>query len=115
MNLLLQVVLQNGFLLDIFGIIGIGLIGLAAIRLSKRFGGRSGLIMCLGALSLVLGRVGMLVFTHFVTPFNQASFHPALLSWGKTLPLVLLTLGLGAIVAGFWSHERETADELSLG
>ena len=113
MNLLFEIVLQNGVILDVFGVIGIGLIGLAALRLSRHFGGSSGLIMTWGALSLVAGRIGMIIFSSFVTPFNQAQFDPTLLNLAKTTPLVLLTIGLGAIVWGFWSHERETAPQYS--
>ena len=106
MNLLLELIVKQGLLFDIFGVIGLGLVALAAIRLAKRWGSTGGAIMTWGAIALLLGRIGILIFTYYVTPLNQDNFDPTLLAIGKNVPLALLTLGLGAIVWGFWGHER---------
>lgn len=111
MNLLLDIVINQGFLLDIFGVLGLGLVALAAARLAARWDTSGGRIMAWGAISLIVGRIGIMIFTHYVTPFNQGTFDPTLVSLGKGLPLTLLTLGLGSIVWGFWDHERQTSGE----
>lgn len=107
MNLLLELVITQGFLIDVFGVVGLGLVALAAIRLARHWGSTGGTIMTWGAISLLVGRIGIVIFSHHVTPFNQAAFDPTLLAIGKNVPLLLLTLGLGAIVWGFWGHERQ--------
>lgn len=107
MNVLLELIVEQGLLLDIFGVIGLGLVALAAIRLARRWGSTGGTIMTWGAISLLIGRIGILIFTYFVTPLTEGEFDPTLLAIGKNIPLALLTLGLGAIVWGFWDHERQ--------
>jgi hypothetical protein len=107
MNLLLDLVITQGFLIDVFGVVGLGFVALAAIRLARHWGSIGGTIMTWGAISLMVGRIGILIFSHYVTPFNQGEFDPTLLAIAKNVPLLLLTIGLGAIVWGFWGHERQ--------
>ncbi len=113
MNLLFEIVIQQGFLLDLIGVLGLGLVAFAAVRLAQRMPGRSATLMTWGALSLIAGRVGILVLMQIVNPFNQDQFDPTLLALFKNANLVLLTGGLGAIVWGFWSHERQLSGEES--
>lgn len=108
---LLEIVSKNGFVLDLFGVIGLGLVGLAAVRMAQRSGSRSALVMSWGAVGLILGRLGMLLLSVWVTPLNAHQFDPMLLMVGRDLPILLLTGGLGAVVWGFWSHEREVSGE----
>lgn len=111
MNLLFEIVIQQGFLLDLFGVLGLGLVAFAAVRLAQRMPGRSASLMVWGALALLAGRIGMMIFTQTVTPFNQEQFDPFMLALVKNVNLAMLTGGLGAIVWGFWSHERQLAEE----
>lgn len=113
MNLLFEIVIQQGFLLDLLGVLGLGLVAFAAVRLAQRMPGRSAVFMTWGALALIAGRVGILLLLQVVNPFNQDQFDPTLLAVVKNVNLLLLTGGLGAIVWGFWSHERELAGEES--
>lgn len=109
MNLLLEIIINQGMLLDLLGVIGLGLVALSAIRLARRWDSLGGKVMTWGAISLIVGRIGILIFGHYVTPLNQAEFDPTLLAWAKNVPLTLLTLGLAGIVWGFWGHERQSA------
>jgi len=111
MTLLLETLVNHGFILDVFGVIGIGLIGLAAVRLAKHHGSPHATLMTWGALALIAGRIGILVYTGIVNPQNVDQFDPLLLALGRNIPIGLLTAGLGAMVFGFWSHERHTAGE----
>ncbi|MEM9237774.1 MAG: hypothetical protein AAGB14_13435 [Verrucomicrobiota bacterium] len=111
MNLLLEIIIDQGLLMDIFGVIGLGLVALAAIRLASQWSSSGGTIMTWGAILLITGRIGILIFSQFVTPFNQSDFDPTLVAVCKNVPITMLTLGLGAIVWGFWDHERQTSGE----
>ena len=111
MNLLFEIVIQQGFLLDLLGVGGLGLVAFAALRLAQRLPGRHANFMVWGALALIAGRIGILLLTQVVTPFNQGQFDPFMLALVKNTNLLLLTGGLGAIVWGFWSHEQQLAAE----
>ena len=111
MNLLFEIVIQQGFLVDLFGVIGLGLVALAAIRLARQLSSESAKLMTWGALALMTGRVGFLIYASFVTPFNQAEFDPMLLDTVKNVNIGLLTGGFGMIVWGFWRHEQRLAEE----
>lgn len=104
MNPLFDVLIRNGLLLDAFGVLGLGLIGLAAVRLSRRDRSWGGAFMAVGAISLLAARLFILS-------------KPALADLGMTLtgtagsiaailPSVFLTIGLAGIVWGIWAHER---------
>ena len=54
MNLLLEVILKSGLLLDACGVIGLGLLGLAAVKLTSRDKSWGGTMMASGAISLIL-------------------------------------------------------------
>ncbi len=110
MNILFEIVIQQGFLLDLFGVIGLGLVALGAVRLSRRMESRSASLMTWGALSMLVGRIGILVLVHGVTAAQRAHWDPMLMMLAKNIPVALLTFGLGAIVYGFWSHEKESED-----
>lgn len=110
MNLLFEIVIQQGFLLDLFGVIGLGLVALGAVRLSRRMGSRSASLMSWGALSMLAGRIGILLFMHGVTATQRAEWDVWMLALAKNIPVALLTFGLGAIVYGFWSHEKESEE-----
>ncbi|MEP4076632.1 hypothetical protein [Haloferula sp.] len=110
-NLLFDTIIKQGLLLDIFGVIGLGLVALAAIRFAKKCDSTGATVMTWGAISLLIGRIGIMIFAHYVTPLNQGDFDPTMLAICKNVPLTLLTLGLGAIVWGLWGHERQLSGE----
>jgi hypothetical protein len=107
---LFEIVVNQALVLDLFGVIGLGLVAFGAIRLAARFGSINARMMTWGALALILGRVGILAYGAIVTPANFMEFDPTVLSVGKNVPIGLMTLGLGMLVVGFWSHERDLSD-----
>lgn len=109
MSLLLEIVLQNGFILDVFGIIGLGLLGLAAVQLGRRFDTPGSRIVTWGAVTLIAGRLVSISLTHWVDGRVQAQLGKATVDLIAAVPLVLLTAGLASVVWGLWSHERGLA------
>ena len=107
---LFDIFVNQALVLDLFGVIGLGLVAFGAIRLASRFGSVNARMMTWGALGLILGRVGILVYGSIVSPVNFLDFDPTLLAIGKNVPIGLMTLGLGMLVVGFWSHERDLAE-----
>ena len=110
MNILFEIVIQQGFILDLFGVLGLGLVGLGALRLSRRMDSRSAACMTWGALSMLSGRIGILLYVHLTTAAQRAEWEVWMLSLARNVPVGLLTLGLGAIAYGFWSHEKEVGE-----
>jgi len=106
MNLLLEIVVQNGFLLDVAGILGIGLVAIAAVKLARRDQSWGGGLMIAGAISLLVARLFFLVRPHFMTDDFIISIGPVGIAACYALPPMLLTFGLGGVVGGLWSHER---------
>ncbi|MGB6219588.1 hypothetical protein [Haloferula sp.] len=111
MNFLLEIAIKQSFLLDLLGVVGLGLVALAAIRFAKKQGSTGGTIMIWGALALLTGRIGILIFSHIMPSPDQVGFDPTLIALCKNVPLTLLTVGLGAIVWGLWGHERKLSGE----
>jgi len=106
MNLLLEIVVENGLLLDAAGIIGIGLVALAAAKLARRDQSWGGNLMAVGAISLLIARLFFLTRPHFMSDDFLLAIGPMGIAALYALPPVLLTFGLGGIVGGLWSHER---------
>ncbi len=111
MNLLLNTVLENGLLLDAFGVIGLGLLGLSAVRLARRYQSWGGTMMALGAISLLLARLYILLAPHFVNDDFLGAIGPIGISLTLALPPLLLTFGLAGVVWGLWGHERWLNEE----
>ncbi len=107
----LEFILKNGFILDAFGVIGLGLVGLAAVRLSRRYGSWGGSLMASGALLLLLGRLWVLIAGHFLTHDVRDMLGSDVLQVLALLPTVLLTAGLAGIVWGLWGHEKWLREE----
>jgi len=110
-NLLLNTVLENGLLLDAFGVIGLGLLGLSAVRLARRYQSWGGTMMALGAISLLLARLYILLAPHFVNDDFLGAIGPIGISLTLALPSLLLTFGLAGVVWGLWGHERWLNEE----
>lgn len=106
MNSLLKLILENGLLLDAGGIIGLGLVGLAAVKLARSQKSWGGTMMAVGAISLLLARVYLLLSPHFVNDDFLGMIGPVGISLTIALPPLLLAMGLAGIVWGLWGHER---------
>lgn len=106
MNPSLEFILKNGFVLDAFGVAGLGLAGLAAVRLSQRYGSWGGSLMASGALLLLLGRLWVLLSSEFMTPEVRDLLGPGGMRALVLLPNILLTVGLAGIVWGLWGHGK---------
>ena len=106
MNSLLEIMIHNGLLLDAFGVIGIGLIGLAALRLARRNQSWGAAMMAYGAIALLIARLYVILSPHFVNDDVLHMIGPVGISMTYGLPPILLTLGLAGVVWGLWGHER---------
>lgn len=111
MNLLLEIVVKSGLLLDFIGILGLGLLGLAAVKLTRRFESWGGTMMAVGAISILVARLYILLAPHFVDNDFLGAIGPIGISLTIALPPLLLTFGLAGIVWGLWGHERWMAEE----
>jgi hypothetical protein len=111
MNPLLDLVLQNGLLFDAVGVIGLGLVGLAAVKLARRDASWGGTMMALGAIAVLAARFYLVVSPHVVTDDMLLAIGPVGISLTYGLPPILLTLGLAGIVWGLWGHERWLREE----
>ncbi len=106
MNLLLEIVIQNGLLFDACGVLGLGLIGLAAVKLARTYQSWGGTMMAVGAISLLIARLYFLLSPHFINDDFLSAIGPLGISLTIAMPPLLLTFGLAGIVWGLWGHER---------
>ncbi len=111
MSLLLEVAIKNGALFDALGVIGLGLIGLAAVKLARRHQSWGGTMMALGAVALLAARLYFLLAAQFLSNDMMAAIGPIGISLTIALPPLLLTFGLAGIVWGLWGHERWVQEE----
>lgn len=106
MNLLLESILANGLLLDAFGVIGLGILALAAMRLVRNDKSWGGSMMGYGALALLIARIYILLAPHFVDNDFLHAIGPVGIAITEGLPRLLLTFGLAGVVWGLWGHEK---------
>lgn len=106
MNPLLEVIITNGLLLDAAGVLGLGLIGLSAVRLSRRERSWGGTMMAIGAISLLVARLFILTTPLLASGGIFQAIGGRTTYTLMTLPPFLLTLGLAGIVWGLWAHEK---------
>lgn len=111
MNLSPETLLQGGLALDALGVVGLGLLGLAAVRLSLRHQSWGGNMMASGAIALLMARLYVLISPHFVDDDFLHAIGPFGIALTYALPPLLLTFGLAGIVWGLWGHERWLHDE----
>jgi len=95
--------------MDALGILGLGLLGLAAIQLAKHYQGRGGHVMAIGTVFLLMGRLYVILAPHLMTNDVLYAIGPVGISLTIGLPPLLLTFGLIGIVWGLWGHERQVA------
>jgi len=106
MNSLLETIFIHGLLLDTAGIVGLGLLSLAAIKLSRRNQTWGGVLLAAGALSLLVARIYLVLAPHFMSHEVLHSIGPVGIRLVIALPPVLLAFGLAGVVWGLWGHER---------
>ncbi|MEO8616590.1 MAG: hypothetical protein ABI600_15715 [Luteolibacter sp.] len=111
MNLLLEVLINNGLVLDAIGIIGLGLLGLAAVKLARKDKSWGGTMMTVGAVALLLARFYYIISPHVIDNNVLAMIGPIGISLTIALPPLLLSMGLAGIVWGLWGHERWMNEE----
>ena len=111
MSSLLEFFISHGLLLDAAGVIGLGIIGLAAVKLSRHDQSWGGTMMVIGAISLLLARLYYILAPHLVNDDVLLAIGPVGISLTIGLPPILLSIGLAGIVWGLWGHERWLSNE----
>ena len=111
MNPSLETIISKGLLFDAMGVMGLALIGLAAVKLALRNRSWGGTMMALGAIALLIARIYFIAAPHFVTNELLYAAGPIGISLMDGLPPLLLTMGLAGVVWGLWGHERWLSDE----
>lgn len=106
MTTLLEIVIRNGLLLDAAGVIGLGLVGFAAVRLASRDRSWGGQMMAAGAIAVLIARLYLVISPHVVNDDVLHAIGPIGISLTIGLPPLFLTLGLAGVVWGLWGHER---------
>jgi hypothetical protein len=106
MNLLFEVFVKNSYLMDAIGVLGLGLLGLASVRLSQRYRSWGGSLLASGAMLLLLGRLWVLVGPILFTPDLRMAMGGTADQLVSLAPMALMTLGLAGVVWGLWGHEQ---------
>jgi len=111
MSLLLDFLIKGGFLFDALGVIGLGMVGMAAVRLSNRYRSWGGSLLASGALMLLLGRIWVIAAEQFLTADSKFSLGESWNTVFSIVPMALLTMGLAGVVWGLWGHEQWLREE----
>ncbi|MCW1884648.1 hypothetical protein OKA04_07890 [Luteolibacter flavescens] len=111
MDLLLEFLIKGGFLLDALGVIGLGFVGVAAVRLANRYRSWGGSLIASGALMLLLGRLWVIAEKQLMTSDMRMSLGEAWTTIFSIVPMGLLTMGLACVVWGLWGHEQWLREE----
>ncbi len=111
MSLLLDFLIKGGFLLDALGVIGLGMVGMAAVRLAHRYRSWGGSLLAGGALMLLLGRLCVLAAEQLLTPGLRVTLGETWNTIFSLVPMGLLTAGLAGVVWGLWGHEQWLREE----
>ena len=106
MNQAIEFLIKSGFLMDGCGVIGLGLIALAAVRLSRRYHSWGGSLLACGAMLLLLGRLWVIAAKQILTAPLMADLGHTLSEVILLAPFALLTAGLAGVVWGLWGHEQ---------
>ena len=111
MSLLLDFLIKGGFLFDALGVIGLGMVGMAAVRLSNRYRSWGGSLIASGALMLLLGRIWKIAENQLMTPDAKMMIGDTWQTIFSIVPMALLTMGLAGVVWGLWGHEQWLREE----
>lgn len=106
MSLLLESIVTNGLIFDAFGVLGLGILALAALRLAAKSKSWGGSMMGYGAVALLIARIYLLLAPQFVDMDFLYAIGPIGISLLMGLPPILLTFGLAGVVWGLWGHEK---------
>lgn len=110
MNPLFEAIIKGGFLVDSLGVVGLGLIGVAAVRLAGKERSWGGTTMALGAIGLIIARLIVLFRPHLAAAGIFEMLGDASTRMVFVLPTFLLTLGLAGVVWGLWAHDKWLKD-----
>ena len=102
----LEALVNHGLLLDAVGLLGLGLLAMAAVKLARRDQSWGGTMMATGAIALLVTRLYVILSPHLVTDDVLHFIGPVGISLTIGLPPILLTVGLAGVVWGLWGHER---------
>lgn len=111
MNLLLEFIISGGFLLEALGVVGLGMVGMAAVRLANRYRSWGGSLLASGALMLLLGRIWTIAAQQLLTPDTKFSLGESWSTVFTIVPMALLTMGIAGVVWGLWGHEQWLREE----
>ena len=111
MSPLLNFLIQGGFLFDALGVIGLGMVGMAAVRLANPYPSWGGSLIASGALMLLLGRIWTLAAQQLLTPDVKMTIGETWITVFSIVPMALLTMGLAGVVWGLWGHEQWLREE----
>lgn len=106
MNPLYELLRSGSLILDAAGIVGLGLLALAAAHLARVHRSWGGTLMGWGAAALLAGRLFVLLAPQFLTREVLAGLGQLVIVMVNVLPVLLLTAGFAAVVWGLWGHER---------
>jgi len=101
-----ELIAQSSVVFDAAGVAGLCLLAFAAIRLARREHSWGGNLMAIGAISLLIARLVIVVSNHFVTHEMLAAWGPNAISAQLALPAILLSFGLAGVVWGLWGHSK---------
>lgn len=106
MNLPLDGSQIRDLLFGIAGVVGLALLALAAARMTRNAPGWSSRLLVAGAVLLLVARVHALASPHLLTPSVLAGLNRIAITTLFTLPPLMLTVGLIAVVWGLWGQGR---------
>lgn len=107
--------LASQSVLSMLGMLGIGLVGLSALRIAYRDGSFGGRIMAWGAIALLSARLYHILAPSLITREWLAEIGPPGIAALIAVPPLLLSFGLAGVVWGLWMHQRWAKRDASRG
>ena len=106
MNPSLEAIVCNRQLLDSAGMIGLGLLALAAARIARESHSPGASVMAIGAAFLLLARLNFLMSPYILSDDVLLAIGVPGIALTIALPPLLLGFGLCCVVVGLWGHLR---------